>query len=284
MVNSFHKRANYPNLVYNLGNQKTAYCSKGRFVRLPKRSELGTPITKYHLQELLWKDLLRVFTPLTFIVLAPVGYGLWRTLYGYSSFGPAAAASWGKTWFLIGGGLVIALLFYALSRLGKAHTWIEIYSWGLYLHFPPGRKRLLQWEDIQGITSYSINKRFLRIINRKKHYLSLHSRRYPPLQCHPDLDGREGLKKTIKKQVYTRLRPKLLNAFKTGQTIPFGEISISQEMLFLPKQEIPWDYIEGISVEKGILNINLSTQKELEIPIRKLQNLEILIHIIKTEI
>ena len=284
MVIRSHKRANYSNLVYNLGNQKTACCIKGRFVRLPKRSELGSPITKYHLQELLWRDLLRVFIPLILIVLAPVGYGLWRTLYGYSNFGPAAAASWGRNWFLIGGGLVIALLFYALRRLSKAHTWIEIYSWGLYLHYPPGRKRLLQWEDIKGITSYSINKRFFRIINRKKHYLSLHSRRYPPLQCHPNINGREGLKKTIKKQVYSRLRPKLISAFKAGKRISFGEISISKEMLFLPKQEIPWDYVEAISVEKGILNINLSTQKELDIPIRKLQNLEILIHIIKTEI
>jgi len=284
MVYIFHKRANKPKLVYNLGNQKTARCFKGRFVKLPKRSELGSPITKYHLQQLLWKDLLRVFIPLILIVLAPVGYGLWRTLYGYSNFGPAAAASWGRNWFLIAGGLVIALLFYTLRRLSRAHTWIEIYSWGLYLHYPPGRKRLLQWEDIQGITSYSINKRFLRIINQKKYYLSLHSRRYSPLHCHPDINNREGLKKTIKKQVYNRIRPKLLNAFKAGQRIPFGDISISKEMLFLPKQEIPWDYVEAISVEKGILNIALSTQKEMDIPIRKLQNLEILIHIIKTEI
>lgn len=84
-----------------------------------KRSDLGTPISRYHLREIQWRDLLTVFFPLILVVLTPVGYGLWRTLYGYSSFGPAAASSWGRTWFLIGAFLVIPLLFYTLARLKK---------------------------------------------------------------------------------------------------------------------------------------------------------------------
>jgi len=249
-----------------------------------KRSDLGTPIARYHLKEINWRDLLTVFFPLILVVLAPVGYGLWRTLYGYSSFGPAAASSWGRTWFLIGAFLVIPLLFYTLSRIKKAHTWIEVYSWGLFLHFPPSRKRLLNWEDIQGITSYSVNKSFLRFINKTRHYLILHSRRYPPLHSHPGLHDREGLKKTIKKQVYTRLRPRLLQAFQGGEIIPFGEVAISKHKFMLPKQEIPWEYIDGITVQKGIFIVKLSAEKRIEIPIRKIQNIEILIHIITTEI
>ena len=251
---------------------------------VPKRSDLGPPITRYNLQELRWRDILKVFFPFSLVVLAPVGYGLWRTLYGYSRFGPAAAFYWGRTWFLVGGFLVIPLLFYALRRLKMAHTWIEVFSWGLYFHFPPGRKRLLRWEDIRGITSYSVNKSFLRVYNKTRHFLIIHSLRYPALFCHPDIPGREGLKKTIKKQVYTRLKPKLLQTFKIGEIIPFGEVSISKHKLYLPKQEIPWEFIEGISVQKGIFIINLTAQKRIEIPIRKVQNIEILIHLIKTEI
>ena len=148
---------------------------------LPKRSELGSPITKYCLQEIRWRDLWTVFFPLSLVVLIPIGIGFWRTLYGYSNYGPAAAASWGRNWFILGGLFVILLLLYTYKRLIRAHTWIELYSWGLYLHFPPGRKRLLKWEDITGITSYSISKRFLRVIRRTKHFLTLHSLRYSPL-------------------------------------------------------------------------------------------------------
>jgi hypothetical protein len=253
-------------------------------VSLPKRTELGSPITKYSLQEIKWRDFWSVFLPLSLFVLTPVGIGFWRTLYGYSNYGPAAAAAWGRNWYILSGLLTIILLLYTYNRLIRAHTWIEVYPWGLYLHYPPGRKRLLKWEDITGITSFTISKRFLRVIRRTKSYLILHSMRYSPLSCHPDLKRREGLKKTIKKQVYKRLKPKLDKEFKSGKMIPFGYVSITKGALHLKKQEIPWEYVEGITVDKGMINLNLTTQNRIELPIRQIQNLEILIHLIKTEI
>lgn len=249
-----------------------------------KESNQETPITTYNLQELIWRDLLRVFLPLILIVLVPLGYGLWRTLYGYSSFGPAAAAAWGKTWFYISGILVIILLLYTYRRLKRAHTWIQVYSWGLKFHFPAGRKRILKWNEIVGITSYSINKSFLRSARRKKQYLILYSERYRPIQVHPGIRDQEGLKKIIKKQTYKLLQPLLAQAFLNGKILPFGDVSISKKRIILPKVEVPWDYIEGISVEKGEFIINLTEKKTIEIPIRKIINLEILLHLIKTEI
>ena len=249
-----------------------------------KKPNLGTPITKYYLKELRWRDLLQVFLPLILIVLTPTVYGFWRTLYGYSSFGPAAAASWGRTWFLIGGILVLCLLFFSLSRLKKAHTWIEVYRWGLYFHYPLGRKKLVNWEDILGLTSYSVNRSFFGLGKKTEHHLILHSRRYNPIQCHPGIKRLEGLKKNIKKQVYQRIQPKFLQAFQSGEIIAFGAVSLSRHSLYLPKQEIPWDYLKGISVQKGIFIINLTDQNQIEIPIRKIQNLEIIVHLIKTEI
>jgi hypothetical protein len=249
-----------------------------------RNPDLGSPITAYHVKQLLWIDILRVFLPILLVVLTPVFYGFWRTLYGYSNFGPAAAAVWGRNWFLIGGVLVIFLLFYTFNRLKKAHTWVQVYRWGLVFHFPPNRKRQIEWDDIYGLTSYSINKSFLGIGNKTSHHLILHTRRYPPISCHPAIRDLEGLKKTIKKQVYGRIRPKLMAAFKEGEILTFGEVSLSKKALFPPKQEIPWEYIEEITVQKGIFIVRLTAQKQLEIPIRRLTNLEILIHLIKTEI
>ena len=255
-----------------------------QFTICMKGSSQETPITKYYLQELNWRDFFRVFLPLIILVLMPVGYGFWRTLYGYSSFGPAAAATWGKNWFLAGGILVILVLIYTFRRLKKAHTWINLYPWGLLFHFPPGRKRKIIWEEVQGITSYSINTSFLGLFQKTKHYLILYTKKYAPLRCHPDLHDHAGLKKIIKKHTYKNLKPKLIQAFQNGIIIPFGSISISKNNLILPKVEIPWDYIDGISVQKGIFIINLTAQNTIEIPIRKIINLEILIHLIKTEI
>jgi hypothetical protein len=242
------------------------------------------PLTEYHLQRLEWRDLARVFLPLILVILSPLGYGFWRTLYGYSSFGPAAAAKWGRPWFLLSGILVIPLLLYSLRRLKRAHNWIKIYSWGIQYHQPLRRKKQLKWNEIQGITYYSVSKSFLGLFKNTINHLILYSAKYSPFRCHPELAGKSGLKKVIKQQVYEGLKPRLVQSFRKGKTIPFGGVSISSEKILLPKVEIPWNFVEGIAVEKGALNVKLTAQNTIEVPIHNLINLEILIHIIKTEI
>jgi hypothetical protein len=249
-----------------------------------KNTNLGNPITRYFIKELRWIDLLRDFLPLLIVAFSPIAFGLYRTLYGYSSFGPAAAAAWGQNWFLVGAVLVLFLLFYTLRRLRKTHTWIDIYQWGLFFNFPAGRKKIIPWEDIAGITSYSVTKSFLGISGKTRQYLHLFTRNNKKTSCHPDLQDWNGLKKTIKKQVYQRLRPHLLQLFQAGEVIPFGAILISKDKLYLSNQEIPWDYIKDIKVDKGVFVINLTEQKKIEIPIKNIINLEILINMIKTEI
>lgn len=249
-----------------------------------KGSRQETPITVYSLQALVWKDLLRVFLPLICLVLIPLGYGLWRTLYGYSSFGPAAAAEWGKTWFLIAALLTVLVLLYAFRRLKRAHTWVKIYDWGLKIHYPLGRAKTLPWKEIQGITSYSINNTFLGLINKKRDHTRLYSKNYRPLRIHPGLKDRAGLVKLIKKHTYKNLQPKLQKAFTQGKTIPFGGVTISKSKLTLPKVELPWDYVEGIKVHQGVFLVNLTEKNALEVPIRNIINLEILLQLIKSEI
>ena len=247
-----------------------------------KRQE--TPITKYCLQDLLWRDLLRVFLPLFLLVLIPLGYGIWRTLYGYSSFGPAAAAKWGRIWFLISAILTLFVLLYSLRRLFRAHTWVHIFDWGLKVNSPLRPVRRLPWSEIQGITSYSVNKTFLGIINRKKDHTILYAQRYRPIRIHPDLKDRVGLIKIIKKHTYKNLQPILQKAFIQGRTIPFGGVSVSKAKLTLPKTEVPWDYVEGIKVQQGLFLVNLTEKNSLEVPIRNIINLEILLQLIKSEI
>ena len=244
----------------------------------------SNPLAEYRLQELGWRDFWRQFLPLILLVLTPLFYGLYRTLYGYSSFGPAAAANWGRTWFIISGILVIILLLYSLRRLRRSHTWIQIYPWGIQYHLPLRKKKHLKWEEITGISTYAINKSFTPLINRTKHYLVLYAGKSRPYRCPPKLTRQPGLQKVIKKQVYQVLQPRLSQAFKNGQIIPFGGLSISKKQLFVADKEIPWEFLEGISLEKGNFLIKLTAGNTIAIPIRNLINLEILIQLIQTEI
>lgn len=242
------------------------------------------PLSEYRLQELGWKAVLQVFLPLILVSLSPLAYGLWRTLYGYSSFGPAAAYAWGRNWFYLSGLLVILLLLYTLRRLRRSHTWIRIFPWGIEYHLPLRRKKQLRWKEITGISTYSINKSFTPLINKTKHFLVLYSRKHRPFTCPSELARRPGLVKVIKDQVYALLRPRLTQALKDGKTIPFGGISISKKKATLPTMEIPWEFLEGVSLAKGNFQIKLTAGNTVEIPIRNLINLEILIQLIKTEI
>jgi hypothetical protein len=249
-----------------------------------KSSKKTNPLSEYRLQDLNWKSVLQVFLPLILVVLSPLLYGLWRTLYGYSSYGPAAAMHWGRNWFYLSGFLVIFLLLYTLRRLWRSHTWIQVYTWGIQYHRPLRRKKYLKWEEISGISTYSINKSFTPLINKTKHYLVIYSRKTRPFTCHPELTKRPGLVKVIKSQVYQHLRPRLTQAFKDGKIIPFGGISVSNKKAILPSKEIPWEFLEGISLEKGNFQIKLTAGNTVEVPIRNLINLDILVQLIKTEI
>ena len=249
-----------------------------------KKSKKAQPLSEYRLQELGWKAMFQVFLPLVLVTLSPLVYGLWRTLYGYSSFGPAAAYRWGRAWFYVSGVLVILLLLYALRRLIRAHTWVRVFPWGIQFHLPLRRKKHLKWEEISGISTYSINKSFTPLINKTKHYLVLYSGKYRPFTCPSELTRKPGLVKVIKNQVYKLLTPRLTQAFKDGKTIPFGGISISKKKANLPSQEIPWEFLEGVSLDKGNFRIKLTAGSTVEIPIRNLINLEILLQLIKTEI
>jgi hypothetical protein len=142
----------------------------------------------------------------------------------------------------------------------------------------------LKWEEISGISTYSINKSFTPLINKTKHYLVVYSGKSRPFVCHPELSKNPGLIKVIKEQVYKLLKPKLTQAFKDGKTIPFGGVSISKNKAILPSTEIPWEFLAGISIEKGNFLIKLTAGNSIQIPIRNLINLEILVQLIKTEI
>jgi len=249
-----------------------------------KASKQVNPLAEYRLQELGWKSVFRVFLPLVLLVLAPLAYGLWRTLYGYSSFGPAAAYEWGRTWFFISAVLILFLLLYTLRRLRRAHTWVRIHPWGIQYHLPLRRVKSLKWEQITGISTYSIKKSFTPLITRTKQYMVLYSGNSRPFSCHPELTSRKGLKKVIKNQVYKLLKPKLAAAFKEGKIIPFGGLSITKQEAVFPDKQIPWEFLEGISIEKGNFCMKLTAGNEIAVPIRNLINLEILIQLIKTEI
>jgi len=248
------------------------------------QKQLGRLIARYPVQPLRWRHLLTTFLPLILLVVAPVGYGLWRTYYGYTNFGPAAARFWGRQWFLAGGMLVLLLLFYALRRLYRAHYWAEIRTGGLFLHLASGKKRMLPWEQLWGVTHYANKRSLLGLFPKTTSSLIIYPLEGKPIRLHKDIKDVKGLTKTIKKEVYRRVKPTFREALKVGKKVPFGAVSLNKDSLFFQDREIPWHYLEGISVQEGKLIFQISDAQGFEIPVKKIQNIELLVHFIETEI
>lgn len=247
-------------------------------------SPLGTLVTTFHVQPLRWRDLGTTFLPLIVLVISPLGYGLWRTYYGYTNFGPAPARTWGRTYFFVSAFLVLGLLLYTLRRLIRAHRKVKVHTLGLKAHLPPGRQVTLRWEEIYQISSSSSQRSFLGLKSRPRHRLVLRGANGKQLTLDHRIRGLPDLIQIVKEQVHPLLLPQLKTAFHQGKLLDFGRLSLARKGLAIEDKILPWSYIKGIKAQEGFLKIILSPQKQIEIPLQDLYNLELLVKLLKEEI
>lgn len=241
-------------------------------------------MTTFHVQPLRWQDLATTFLPLILLVLAPLGYGLWRTFYGYTNFGPASARLWGRFWFYIAAILLIFVLLYTLRRLLRAHRRVEVHSLGLRIYLPPVKRVNLRWEDISALSTTTSRQSFLGWKSKPRNKLKMISTDDKTLKLDHRFKELTDLITIVKEQVYPLIKPSLVNAFHQGKVLDFGAISLSRTGLSTHEQDLPWSYIKGLTAENGYFSIKLSPQKQIQIPLRSIYNIEILIQIIKEEV
>lgn len=241
-------------------------------------------ITEFHVQPLRWRDVLTTFLPLVVMVLAPLGYGLWRTYYGYTKYGPGAAAAWGRGWFFLSGGLLIFLLLYTLRRLIRAHRRVEVFAAGLKLHAPGRRPQFVPWQEITGLTTTSVRHSFLGWKSKPRQKLTLITRNRGTRTIDHRIRKIGDLIDIVKEQVYPLRLPVLKKGLHQGKTLSFGRIQLSRRGLIVDQSDLPWSYIKGLTTRDGQLIIKLSKQKERRIPVQDIHNIELFIQLIKEEI
>lgn len=249
-----------------------------------RSSPTGSPVTEFIVQPLRWRDLLTTFFPLILVVTAPLGYGLWRTYYGYTNFGPAAAAAWGKTWFYLAALLLIGLLLYTLRRLIRAHRWVKVYPQGLKVARPGRQELVIPWKEIHGLNTSTTRQSFLLWKSRPKHSLTLDTTQHGRVHLDHRIQQIEDLIEIVKEQVYPLLFPELKSRFHQGQSIAFGRIQLSRQGLMIDQSELPWSYIKGLTARDGQLIVKLSSQKDRRIPVQDIQNIDLFIRLIKEEV
>jgi hypothetical protein len=250
-------------------------------------NKLGPIVAVYRDRPLRWRDLFTTFIPAGIAVLTPVGYGIWRTYYGYIHYGIAAAQAWGPPWFKLATVALIPLLILAIIRVRRAHRVIIVFKDGLYIQGTWGLKRLLSWSQINGITSATIQDTFIRIPIRTRHKGKLYTNEGKPIRLDSQIPDLAELTSRIKAKLYPRLLPQLRARFQNGETLDFGPVLINQYHIlinpgkrFNSKQYL-WPEIKNIKLNAGHLLLEIHDRRAMKLPVNKIVNAELLIQIIK---
>lgn len=218
-------------------------------------------------------------------VLAPLGYGFYRAQYAYAKYGPVAARFWSRPWYLLAGAALLILLILLWLRWRRARRFVAVHQNGLRLRL--SRRKDYLWGQISGVASGTVETHLLGKTLRASHKAELYPAVDPPIHLDDSLENLPELLTRIKANLYPRLLPDMLQAFKEGKRLYFGSLSISPNELRLqargaPPRTISWEEIEGISLQAGMLTIKPQNQSPIRLPVARVPNLELLLQIIQT--
>jgi hypothetical protein len=237
-------------------------------------------LSKYSGRPLRLRDLLLVFFPGTIAVFAPLIYGLWIANNAYIQFGPAAAESWSRPWFLLATFALGPLTLLAFYRLYISRRSITVYENGLHLRLSPFYSQTLRWEQINGIAAGTIQERFLGIALRNHPRATLLHNLGKPYKLDNQVENLPALTEEIKAHLFPRLHVLLRSAFLEGKRLEFGPIAIHTQGLRLRSKDIPWEQITHLGVHSGYLVVESSGKKRWRMAVTKIPNLELLTQII----
>ena len=248
------------------------------------KKNLGSLIAVYQAQALHWRDLLTTFLPLGALTLAPLGYGVWRSYYGYTNFGVVAAEHWGRPWYFLSAVMALPLLFYSLSRLRRAHLWVTVHAHGIRVHRPPGRVHAIPWKQVEGLAVSIIQKKFLGWRSKPQYALIIYAINQSAIRLDKRIPDLEELIASLKSQVYPILRPQIHQTYAAGKSLYFGNVKIFKGGLGYKGIDVLWRDITYASIQNGELQIHFPKGKPFRIPVKNILNIELFIELLEKEV
>jgi hypothetical protein len=242
---------------------------------------LGPIVTVYRDRPLRWRDFFLVFMPATLMVLAPFAYGLWRNLYAQAYYGPVAARAWSWPWYALATTALVPLLLLALLRVRRAHRSITLHKKGLDIRWTGGQRHILPWRQISGLACNTVQHVFLSLPLGTQSYLTIFPLSGKPIYLDDRIPQLPDLATQLKNIIYPNLFPQLQAAYKKGETLYFGPVTLKQNSIQLREQEIPWKQITSLNIQVGELVVESKTKRPIKVPIGLIPNVELLIQLLQ---
>lgn len=207
-------------------------------------------------------------------------YGTYLALTAYPQFGFALAVKRAQTWYLLTAGLLMIIGIYFVYCLLVSLQKIELSDEGFSIRDSIFRRQTFRWSEISGIAASTKEITFLgkaiTIIPTGMIFLDSGNR----IKLTNRFQGVPQLVNLIKHKVYPLLWQSTKSSFNSGQEIQFGTINLDHRRITFAGKEIAWTTIQGIRINAGNLVVELRDKFSYQVPLDKIQNLELLFKVI----
>lgn len=215
--------------------------------------------------------------------LALVTIGVWRGYLAYQDYGPALVLRWSMPSWIAAAALGLIGLG-SLFTLWQRHS-IKVRTFANGMTYQRKRKpQVFFWRHVRAIRTYA-SRYFLPFLGtggRSELLLTMASRQ--TLRLTSIVTGLDQLVETVKERVYPRLMSDYVKAFRMGQPIAFGPLTLTLDGIQYGRRSLAWDKVGGIELKRGKLNILWETDggvSRLSVAARRIPNVEICFQLIR---
>ncbi len=214
------------------------------------------------------------------VILMPLVYGLYRSVYGYLNYGIIAARTWGRAWFLVSaiatGIFAIVLLF----RQARSKSHASIYEKGIHIEKYRQQPVSFFWKDVQYIFEDAHEKTFLGRSFSGGNTAKIVLKTGIEVNLGRGLKNSQELVQRIKAKCSPRLRVEAFSDFQKNKDLAFGPLLITSKFMVYHGNRYPWSELTNIHAAAGKLVIELVNKQRISIPVRHIPNIEILIQLL----
>lgn len=246
--------------------------------------KLGSIVAVHKGRSFSMQAFLSWFFPGLITIFILLGIGLFRRFSGRVGYGPAAAETWARPWFVAAILLTIPLLILMLRHIRSVVRQVNVYRNGLTLNKIRAGDNVYLWSQIVGVTYLHIRRHIFGNPTRETTQVILHPSVGDAITLDPNIHDLTGLTILIKRAIFPMIKPQLIKSLRNGQWLYFGDIRINNNSLATTKQEIPWSKIHQVYLNSGMLVINVHNEVDIKVSISKIMNVDLLLQIIDEEI
>ena len=243
-------------------------------------SPLGQQLSVFHGQPLRWRELVFGFIPGSLLSIALLLVGFWRSYYGFTRYGPAAAINWSRPCFLTSLFITLVILILAIQRIDRSHRKVAVHENGLVIFISLLKRKTFYWTEISAVTVQSERLSLFLIPFSTNIRVVIYPYHGRPVRLGKSISDLAGLISRIKNRLYPLLMSNFIQDLNRGRWIHFGELSIHKSGLRIRSRQFNLTEVRAVKVLAGNLVVELSNDRQQSVPVSQIPNLELLFQLI----